>query len=281
MGRLALCLWVLAPSLAIARGEVRLQPAVARPGDAVLVTARGAADEPSGTLGPHALRFSPIDGGYQALSYVAVEAKPAALLLEVQLPGEENSQDTQVEGSLEVSKANFPERTLTVAGKYLNPPASVKKWMAEDKAAFAKAQAQKFGPRLFSGNFAWPVVTGVTATYGDLRLFNGKKQSQHFGTDLDGDVGDPIYATNDGVVVLSRECYASGGTVLVYHGVGLYSAYFHMSKRAVKAGEQVVRGQPLGQVGKSGRVTGPHLHFGIKIDGTWVDPESVLRLDFE
>lgn len=266
------------PAAADARSSVRLQPGAARPGDAVLVTVRGTGDEPSGTLGERDLRFLPIAGGYQAISGVPVELPPSALPLEVQLPGDE---DEAIEGTLEVVAARFPERTLTVASKYLSPPPSVKKWIAEDKAAFARAFAQKLVPRQFEGNFEWPVRTGVTATYGDLRLFNGKKQSQHFGTDLDGRTGDPVYAANAGTVVLSRECYASGNTVLVYHGAGLYSAYFHLSKRGVKAGAKVGRGQELGRVGKTGRVTGPHLHWGVKVEGLWVDPESVLRLDFE
>jgi murein DD-endopeptidase MepM/ murein hydrolase activator NlpD len=79
---------------------------------------------------------------------------------------------------------------------------------------------------------------------------------------------------------MARDCFGSGNTVLVHHGLQLYSAYFHLSKMEVKVGQKVRRGQLLGLVGKTGRVTGPHLHFGIKHDGRWVDPESVLRLDF-
>jgi len=132
----------------------------------------------------------------------------------------------------------------------------------------------------FGENFAWPRQGRVTAPYGDLRTFNGKKQSQHFGTDVDGAVGTPIYAANAGTVVMRRDNYASGNTVLVYHGAGLYTAYFHLSAFEVKEGQRVERGQLLGKVGNTGRVTGPHLHWGVKVDDLWVDGETLLKLDF-
>ena len=79
---------------------------------------------------------------------------------------------------------------------------------------------------------------------------------------------------------MARDCFGSGNTVLIHHGGRLFTSYFHMSAFAVKVGDHVVRGQPLGKVGKTGRVTGPHLHFGVKLDGRWLDPESLLRLEF-
>jgi murein DD-endopeptidase MepM/ murein hydrolase activator NlpD len=134
---------------------------------------------------------------------------------------------------------------------------------------------------LFEEPFAWPKLSRLTAPFGDLRMFNGKKQSQHFGTDIDGDTGDPAYAANDGVVVMNRECFGSGNTVLIHHGLGIYTAYFHLSRFDVKKGDRVRKGDQVGLVGMTGRVTGPHLHWGVKIDGRWIDPESLLRLDFE
>ena len=97
----------------------------------------------------------------------------------------------------------------------------------------------------------------------------------------DGRIGDLVVAANDGVVTLARDCYSSGNTILIHHGAELYSAYFHLSHMDVKPGANVHRGQKIGEVGKTGRVTGPHLHFGVKLAGHYVDPESLLRLDFE
>ena len=130
-------------------------------------------------------------------------------------------------------------------------------------------------------NGAYKVTEGLWQRFGDKRVFNGKMQSQHYGVDLDGAVGAPIIAAQDGEVVLVRHCYTSGRTVLLYHGAGVYSAYFHMSRTRVRAGQRVRRGQRIGDVGKTGRVTGPHLHFSMRVDGLYVDPASVLALDLD
>jgi len=79
--------------------------------------------------------------------------------------------------------------------------------------------------------------------------------------------------------VLARDCYMSGQTLLLWHGAGVFTAYFHLSRMEVKDGAAVRRGQPIGRVGSTGRSTGPHLHWGVKVDGLWVDPRSAQRLD--
>jgi murein DD-endopeptidase MepM/ murein hydrolase activator NlpD len=91
-------------------------------------------------------------------------------------------------------------------------------------------------------------------------------------------MGTPILAANDGEVVMVRDNYYAGLTVLLWHGADLYTACFHLSRADVKPGQKVTRGERLGLSGSSGRATGPHLHWGVKVAGRWVDPESVLRL---
>jgi murein DD-endopeptidase MepM/ murein hydrolase activator NlpD len=184
-----------------------------------------------------------------------------------------------LQGALEVKKPDFRRRQLSVSKRFTSISKKDRLRSKADQDAFQDAFDRDFEPWLFARSFAWPRQAEVTAPFGDLRLLNGKKKSQHFGADLDGNTGDPIFAANDGEVVLVRDCFASGNTVLVHHGGRLFTSYFHLSSTEVKQGERVVRGQPLGTVGKTGRVTGPHLHFGAKLDGRWVDPESVLRLE--
>ncbi|MGQ0507248.1 MAG: M23 family metallopeptidase, partial [Myxococcaceae bacterium] len=87
-------------------------------------------------------------------------------------------------------------------------------------------------------------------------------------------------ASNDGTVVMARDCYSSGRTVILHHGAGLYTAYFHMSRMMVEVNQAVKKGTKLGLVGKTGRVTGPHLHWGVKVDGNYTDGEQLLRLNF-
>jgi murein DD-endopeptidase MepM/ murein hydrolase activator NlpD len=264
------------------RPLLSLQPAVARPGDPVLVTVRGLTQVPTGTLGERPLRFYPTREGFQALTGLPVELTPGRVPVKVSVPAQGLITPTELTGTLDVVAAGWPSRTLKVANKFTvkKPEPEVQARMEADKAAFAAAFAQSFAAPLFKENFAWPRQDSITAPYGDLRTYNGKKQSQHYGTDIRGATGTPVYAANAGTVVMSRDAYASGNTVLVHHGAGLYTAYFHLSAMDVKDGERVERGQLLGKVGATGRVTGPHLHWGVKVDDMWVDGETLLKLDF-
>lgn len=259
--------------------QVRVQPGTAKPGDAVLITVHGSREVPVGTLGSWNLNFLPFRGGYQALIGLPADLKLVPLKLSLQFRTDEREERYAV--SLDVVDPSFRKDELKVAKKFTSPAKAEKKWMREDQVAFNAAWGTDLSPRLFQEPFIWPRVARLSAPFGDRRLFNGKQQSQHQGIDIDGEIGEPAWASNDGVVVMVRECFGSGNTVIVHHGAGLFTAYFHLSRFDVKRGEQVTQGQQLGLVGKTGRVTGPHLHFGTKIDGRWVDPQSVLKLDFE
>jgi peptidase M23-like protein len=260
--------------------SLSVQPGTAKPGDPVLVTVRGVTGMPSGTVAGRPLHFFETAGGWQALTGLPVEQAVGSAEVKVVGPRPQEGKPVELSGVLDVVAPGYPERQLQVAGKYVKPPESVKAQMAEDRAAFAAAFSQTFTPLQFQRNFAWPRQDRITAPFGDRRSFNGKLQSQHFGTDIDGEIGDSIYAANDGEVVMTRECYSSGNTVIVHHGGGLYTTYFHMSRIDVKPGMRVKQGQKLGLVGKTGRVTGPHLHWGVKVDGLWVDALTLLKLDF-
>jgi murein DD-endopeptidase MepM/ murein hydrolase activator NlpD len=178
-----------------------------------------------------------------------------------------------------VLNKDFPKRELKVPSKYVSPPKSARKQIAEDKKAVSKAYDQAFGPAKFEGALSLPKPGAeITAHFGDQRTYNGKKQSEHYGTDFNGDIGEPILAAADGLVTLARGCYMSGNTVIISHGAGLFTSYFHMSRMDVKVGQKVERGEQLGLVGKTGRVTGPHLHFGVKVFSRLVDAEEALKL---
>ena len=265
-------------TLALGGLEVHLQPGVARPGDAVLIEVTGTTEAPSGQLGSVELVFLPWRERWLALVGLSVDRKAGKLELDVTGKGPDGKE--RVSGELEVKKPGFRRRQLTVSKRFTNPSRKERQQSAADQKAFNEAFDRDFEPWGFEQGFAWPRQDEVSAPFGDLRLFNGKKQSQHFGADINGETGDPIFASNAGEVVMVRECFGSGGTVLIHHGGRLFTSYFHMSAFEVKVGQRVSRGQPLGNVGSSGRVTGPHLHFGVKLDGRWVDPESLLRLEF-
>lgn len=270
----------LLATVARAQPSLSLQPGTAKPGDPVLVTVRGLATAPHGTLEGRPLRFFAVGEGFQAVTALPVEQLAGSVEVKVTALPPESAAPVELVERLEVQPPAWRVRELKVAGKYTEPPPEVKTRLEEDRAAFAAAFAQPLGPLLFTRNFEWPRKARVTAPFGDQRTFNGQVKSQHFGTDLDGRTGAPILAANDGVVVMTRDNYAAGNTVLVHHGGGIYTSYFHLSRIQVKTGDTVKRGQRLGLVGGTGRVTGPHLHWGAKVDERWVDPEALLKLDF-
>lgn len=240
------------------------------------ITLRGAASAPTGKLGDRQLRFYPIADGWQALSALSVEQKPGPLELSIELGGKE-----PLEAEVEVREPQWRTRKLSVAGKFVKPPKSVRQRQEADRKAFARAFAQPWTPPRFSERFLWPRQDATTAYFGDRRTYNGALKSQHYGTDIDGDTGDPVMASNDGRVVMVRDNYASGLTVVIDHGLELYTTYFHLSRADVKQDAEVKRGQVIGAVGRSGRVTGPHLHFGVKLEGRYVDAETLAKLPFD
>ena len=133
--------------------------------------------------------------------------------------------------------------------------------------------------RLWRGSWARPTAGIETSPFGTLRTYNKKRRSRHMGLDLDGDTGDAIVAGNRGRVLMAVDRFYSGGTVVLDHGQGLITMAFHMSRIDVVAGQLVDKGELLGAIGASGQVTGPHLHFTVKLDGVSVDPKQLLALD--
>jgi len=262
-------------------GAVRTDPALelippaVKPGDPVLLVVRDTGEVlPHGTVGARTVRFYRLGDHAEALVGIPVEEEPGQLEVQV------TAGTSTFSAPLEVLPPGFRERKLTVAERFVRIPASARKRIQADQAAFQKVWDAPFGARTFVDNFAKPRDAVITAYFGDKRTLNEKKTTQHFAMDLDGSTGDEIRASNDGRVVMVRDCYTSGNTVLLSHGAGLVTAYYHLSKFLVTEGEEVKRGQLLGLVGKTGRVTGPHLHFGTHIDRLWVNPQALLALPF-
>jgi murein DD-endopeptidase MepM/ murein hydrolase activator NlpD len=118
----------------------------------------------------------------------------------------------------------------------------------------------------------------VTSKFGSGRVFNGRVSSSHLGVDYRGALGDPIYAANRGVVALVDTFFLAGNVVYINHGDGLVTGYFHMSQPEVAIGDTVEKGQEIGKVGATGRVTGPHLHWSARFGALTIDPADLLSL---
>jgi len=132
--------------------------------------------------------------------------------------------------------------------------------------------------RLWDGGFIEPVRGPSTGAFGRMRIINGQPRSPHNGEDITAPLGAEVVATNDGIARLTVDHFFSGKGVFVDHGLGLYSMYFHLSEVTVRDGESVKRGQVIGKVGQSGRATGPHLHWAVRLNGARVDPYALLKL---
>lgn len=131
-------------------------------------------------------------------------------------------------------------------------------------------------PRFLSG-FTWPASGRISGIFGSQRILNGEPRAPHYGMDIAAPVGAPITAPMDGKVTLAEpDLYFNGGTVILDHGHGLITLYVHMSRLDVKVGQEVRQGTLIGAVGKTGRATGPHLHWGLEWKGARLDPQRVL-----
>ncbi|MFK7996452.1 MAG: M23 family metallopeptidase [Granulosicoccus sp.] len=127
--------------------------------------------------------------------------------------------------------------------------------------------------------FIWPVAGPVSSPFGLRRFFNDQPRRPHGGIDIAAPEGTPIMAAADGVVLEANDYFFNGNSVFIEHGLGLQTFYAHLSRIDVTNGERVTQGQVIGAVGATGRVTGPHLHWSVGLNGTWVDPLLVIDTD--
>lgn len=181
--------------------------------------------------------------------------------------------------SVEVEAGNFLVRRLQVAKRYveLGPrdQARADREAARLKTIFAKASPE----RLWEGAFRLPVAgAGPSDNFGQKRVLNGEPRSPHTGVDFSVPSGTPVSAPQRGRVALAATLFFSGHTVILDHGLGLFSFYGHLSALAVKAGDVVKAGDRLGAVGATGRATGPHLHWSVRINAARVNPLALVAL---
>jgi murein DD-endopeptidase MepM/ murein hydrolase activator NlpD len=179
---------------------------------------------------------------------------------------------------LTVMRKRFPTRTLSVDPAFVTPPADAAERIARESKRLGDIWTRTTSERLWSGTFVRPVPQPANSAFGTHSVFNGEPRSQHGGADFRSPDGTPIKAPNAGRVVLAEDLYFSGGTVVLDHGRGLFSLFAHLSAVDVAAGDLVERGQAIGLVGATGRVTGPHLHWALRVNGARVDPLSLLAL---
>lgn len=186
------------------------------------------------------------------------------------------SGQAQIAHPLTVSARTFPTRRLTVDPALVNPPPEAQARIERESRELGAVWAASPPERLWSDRFVRPVPDRANSAFGTHSIFNGEPRSQHTGADFLSPAGRPIKAPNAGRIVLAGARYFSGNTVVIDHGQGLLSFFGHLSEIDVKPGDLVPTGAVVGTVGATGRVTGAHLHWTVRLNGARVDPLSLL-----
>jgi murein DD-endopeptidase MepM/ murein hydrolase activator NlpD len=216
------------------------------------------------------------DNTYEGLLGLDLNLDPGTYTLKVH--GRMKGEPFEVSEGLTVKPKKFPVRRITVDEKFANPPASVMQRIEREQALVNGILSKTTPRRYWAGTFARPVPGAASSSFGKRSIVNGQARSPHSGADFKASAGTPIHAPNAGRIVLAQELYFAGNTVIIDHGLGLYTYFAHLSKFKVSKGDQVDKGQVVGLVGSTGRVTGPHLHWTARLVGTRVDPLSILEL---
>jgi len=188
-----------------------------------------------------------------------------------------------MEAEVPVTPGTYNHTELSVAPELGSPPTpeqQARRNREHAMAAEVSARAHRT-PRLWTNDVIMPRDSRVTSTFGDGRVFNGQVSSRHTGLDLRGAPGDTVLAPTRGVVAMVEQFELAGNNVYINHGGGLVSAYFHLSEQLVQPGDTVRAGTPIGRVGATGRVTGPHLHWVVRYGRTSVDPRSLIAVSEE
>ncbi len=214
---------------------------------------------------------------YICLIGVGLKEKPGYKKLEIKLFSPPKGTFT-ISKNVMVKRKKYPEEHLKVPGKMVEFPPHILERVLSDQKAVRRACATISRKIYWNTPFIWPVRSKLLSPFGLRRFFNGKPRSPHSGIDLRARTGTPIKASNNGRVALVRNCYLSGNTIVIDHGGGLFTLYAHLSKVEVKNGQEVRRGQVIGLAGATGRVTGPHLHWGVSLLGARVDPVQLIGL---
>jgi murein DD-endopeptidase MepM/ murein hydrolase activator NlpD len=215
--------------------------------------------------------FASGDHRWRALVGIDLDVKPGTY------PVTATVDDVKAARSLVVTAKTFRTRRLTVNPDFVTPPASEAARIQADAKLLEHTWASAAPERLWTP-FSAPVPQPTNSAFGTRSIFNGTPRNAHGGADFLSPAGTPVVAPSAGRVAVARDLYFSGNTVIIDHGLGLFSTLAHLSSIEVREGDTVSARQPIGRVGATGRVTGPHLHWAVRVGGARVDPLSLLAL---
>jgi len=258
---------LIGPAQPVAQGEV------------VQIIVKGATDgsEVIGFWRGQPFEFFRIDeDNYGSLVGIDLRLAPGAYPLKVEVSSPGNSPLTR-RTTMKVVDKDYGVQRLTLPKKMVTLDSATLERVKKEGAKFSRLWYKQNPRRYWRGNFVRPVPGKLNTPFGLRRILNGEPRSPHSGVDLRAAEGEPIRAVNHGKIVLVGDFYFHGKAVVIDHGWGLYSMYFHLSQLNVAKGDFVGKNAVIGLAGSTGRATGPHLHWGVRLGGARVDPFALLR----
>ena len=279
---LTLCLF---PS-AIAHAELdlhaELSSAQVVDGSILLITVKTPVQDPkiTGTFETNEFSFfaSPDRGAGTYEGIMAVPFNHKAGEAKITIHASAGTETKNEELSFNIVDGNYPSEALKVDERRVNPRKKDMKRINREIKEVHKIYAITTPHKFWSGPFLLPIQSDVTSQFGTKRMFNGEMQTFHRGLDLRAKTGTPIHSAAPGKVVLAKSLFFTGNTVLIDHGYGIYTLYAHMSRIKVKLGQELADHKLIGLSGKTGRVSGPHLHWGAIVQRTQVNPMDLTRV---
>lgn len=180
--------------------------------------------------------------------------------------------------NLKIIDGNYKSEVINVKPSIFKPD---KKREERTKKEYSEAMEiyRSSSPEIhWNEDFIYPLDSKITSSFGTKRVYNGELKSYHSGTDFRAADDTPIIASNSGIVKIAQNRFYAGNSIVIDHGQGVYSSYFHLNKMYFKVGDFIKRGETLGLSGSTGRITGPHLHFSFRINGVQVDPLQAIDI---
>ena len=187
----------------------------------------------------------------------------------------DNGQKWQRDITLEKREYNI-QRIDGLEQKMVSPPAEVTARIKQDNINVANARSGNTDLDALFTRFEWPAKGVISGVYGSQRILNGVPKWPHYGLDIANKTGTPVYAPVDGVVTMADDLYYSGNTLILDHGMRVFSTFLHMDTITVEVGETVKQGEQIGTIGSTGRSTGPHLDWRINLGNTRLDPQTII-----
>jgi murein DD-endopeptidase MepM/ murein hydrolase activator NlpD len=177
-----------------------------------------------------------------------------------------------------VIKGNYKSETIKVSKSKVTLSKKNKKRTLKEYNEAMKFYNTTTKESYINGDFIYPINSKITSSFGTKRVYNGSFKSYHTGTDFKAQMNTPIKASNNGVIEIVENRFYAGNSIVINHGQGIYSCYFHLNQINVRVGDFVKKGNIIALSGNTGRVTGPHLHFSFRIHGIQVDPLQFIKL---